>query len=101
MGDARRRRRHGGSAGGVAWIHPAPAVDEDLAADLLGDRRAVGCDGPRLRRWNPGFEIAVGRVLGRNAKATPPEHAVLLASIVQPSAADLFRRGHKTIITHG
>ena len=73
----------------IARIAQAPAVDEDLAADLLGDGAPVLLDGARARRLDARAQVQVRRVLGGHAVAAPPVEAVLIGRIVEPRAPDL------------
>ena len=54
-----------------------PAVDEDLRADLLGDRLPVGGDRAGKRRRDAAFEVQPGRMFGRIAVAAPPQDRAL------------------------
>ena len=97
----RHRGGHGRHLGGalrIARVHPAPAIDEDLAADLLGHRGAVGGDGARFRRLHAGLEVLVGGVLGGIAEAAPPVHAVLLGGVVEPGPADIGGRRLEPVV---
>ena len=85
LGEPRRKR-------GIAGSHDRPAVDEDLRADLLGERPAVDSHGAARRRLNPTFQIEPGRVLGRIAGPAPPQHGAVLDHVIQPPLADLAGR---------
>ena len=67
-----------------------PAVDEDLRADLLGDRLAVDRDRAGGGRGDAALQVQPGGVLGRVAVAAPPQDRALLDDVVEPGLADLL-----------
>ena len=75
-----------GRARGIARAHQPHAVDEDLAADLLGHAVAVLLDRARARRANTRAQVLVTGVLGGNAVSAPPEKPVLKRRVVEPGA---------------
>src|SRR5690606_34833891 len=101
VGDRGGDGRHFGGALGVAGVHPAPAIDEDLAADLLGDGGAVLGDGARTGRLDAGAQVEVSGVLGRAAIAAPPIHAVAFRGVVEPGFGHFLRGGAKLVVAHG
>ena len=90
--------RHVGGALRIARVYPAPAIDENLPADLLGDGGAVLGNRAGLGRGNAGAQIAIGSVLGGNTEPAPPIHAVLFGSIVEPGLADILGCGAQPVI---
>src|SRR4051812_31907712 len=75
----------------IARYDHAPAVDEDLGADLLGDRRAVEFNRAAHWRRDATLQPQIGRVLSGVADATPPEDRSSLDEVVEPGVADLLR----------
>jgi hypothetical protein len=89
--DARRPRCQVSGESRVARDNQPPNVAEDLPTDLLGQGCPVLRDRSTARRGNATGKIEVGSVLGRNAVATPPQRAMLIAQVVEPGIGDLLR----------
>ena len=77
----------------VGGRHQAPGINENLAADLLGQSLAVLADAAGLRGGHAVFQIEVGRVLGADAVSAPPVQANALARVVEPGLRYSLRRG--------
>ena len=79
-----------GSTLRLAGIDKTPGVNKDLAADLLGQNRAVLLDGAGSRCGDAVFQVEVGGVLGADTVAAPPEHTDSLTGIVEPRPGNVL-----------
>ncbi len=77
-----------------------PDVAEDLAADLLGHRRAVLGNGARPRGGDAVEQVEIGRVLRGNAVAAPPKGSSLVSHIVEQGLADLGRGDMRSVVLY-
>jgi hypothetical protein len=84
-----------GQSGGkprLARRDQRPAVNEDLRADLLGDRLSICGDRTGPRSGHPTLEIQPCGVFGRIAVAAPPQNRALLDDRIEPGLADFLGR---------
>jgi len=67
-----------------------PAINEDLSANLLGNRLAVCLDTAAIRCFDAILQVEEGSVLGGYASASPPKGGLLLDDVVKPGLANLL-----------